>query len=78
MLSGQDQKCGSGLARECGVSVMERSADTPHSRASPLPQFDRVRSVRSVVIPGPSACPSAIRPTHSTGESPMRCRGLCR
>ncbi|TFY92386.1 hypothetical protein DYL59_00020 [Pseudomonas kairouanensis] len=30
-------KCGSGLARECGVSVAKSFTDTPHSRASPLP-----------------------------------------
>ncbi|RQO57742.1 hypothetical protein DBR46_09925 [Pseudomonas sp. KBW05] len=30
-------QCGSGLARECGASVNECVADTPHSRASPLP-----------------------------------------
>ena len=34
-------KCGSGLARECGVSAHKKVADTPHSRASPLPHFDR-------------------------------------
>ncbi len=32
--------CGSGLARECGGSVMHVSTDTPLSRASPLPQGD--------------------------------------
>ncbi|HCT06086.1 MAG TPA: hypothetical protein DIW86_12045 [Pseudomonas sp.] len=31
-------KCGSGLARECGVSVNKSVTVTPHSRASPLPQ----------------------------------------
>ncbi|TNB91354.1 hypothetical protein FHG55_26405 [Pseudomonas jessenii] len=31
-------QCGSGLARECGVSVEISLIDTPHSRASPLPQ----------------------------------------
>ncbi|RQO54496.1 hypothetical protein DBR46_14415 [Pseudomonas sp. KBW05] len=30
--------CGSGLARECGVSVNTSVTDPPHSRASPLPQ----------------------------------------
>ncbi|PKH84067.1 hypothetical protein CXF97_05295 [Pseudomonas sp. Choline-02u-1] len=30
--------CGSGLAREEGVSVNIKSSDTPPSRASPLPQ----------------------------------------
>jgi hypothetical protein len=35
--------CGSGLAREGGVSVPDVLADTPPSRASPLPHFfDRV------------------------------------
>ncbi|RQO54167.1 hypothetical protein DBR46_16315 [Pseudomonas sp. KBW05] len=32
-------KCGSGLARECGVSVESSVTDTPHSRASPLPHW---------------------------------------
>ena len=32
-------KCGSGLARECSVSVNKFIADPPHSRASPLPHF---------------------------------------
>ncbi|RFP97541.1 hypothetical protein DA482_27945 [Pseudomonas fluorescens] len=32
-------QCGSGLARECGVSVSTSVTDTPHSRASPLPHF---------------------------------------
>ncbi|PKH78999.1 hypothetical protein CXF97_17995 [Pseudomonas sp. Choline-02u-1] len=31
-------QCGSGLARECGGSDEEMLADTPLSRASPLPQ----------------------------------------
>ena len=31
-------QCGSGLARESGVSVNESVTDRPHSRASPLPQ----------------------------------------
>ena len=40
--------CGSGgatirLARECGGSVMDILTDTPHSRASPLPQGGRAR-----------------------------------
>ncbi|RYM44697.1 hypothetical protein EVS84_02820 [Pseudomonas koreensis] len=30
--------CGSGLARECGGSVISSLFDTPLSRASPLPQ----------------------------------------
>ncbi len=38
--------CGSGLARECGVSVTDKLTDTPHSRASPLPHLDRVASGR--------------------------------
>ncbi|MNN72384.1 hypothetical protein D3C81_1884150 [compost metagenome] len=32
------EPCGSGLAREGGVSVDIDMADRPHSRASPLPQ----------------------------------------
>ncbi|RYM43802.1 hypothetical protein EVS84_07850 [Pseudomonas koreensis] len=31
--------CGSGLARECGVSANMSLSDPPHSRASPLPQW---------------------------------------
>ncbi|TSD77480.1 hypothetical protein FFI16_013965 [Pseudomonas sp. KBS0710] len=37
-------KGGSGLARESGVSVNSSVTDTPLSRASPLPHFDRVAS----------------------------------
>ena len=33
-----DSSCGSGLAREDGVPVNIYVSDTPHSRASPLPQ----------------------------------------
>ncbi|RBC01584.1 hypothetical protein C3E97_013365 [Pseudomonas sp. MWU12-2115] len=33
--------CGSGLAREGVVSGTKVSTDTPHSRASPLPQGGR-------------------------------------
>ncbi|TFY87771.1 hypothetical protein DYL59_17180 [Pseudomonas kairouanensis] len=32
-------QCGSGLAREGGVSVSTSDTDKPHSRASPLPHF---------------------------------------
>ena len=32
-------ECGSGLARECGVSGDESITDPPHSRASPLPHL---------------------------------------
>src|SRR5476649_2449878 len=39
----QKSKCGSGLARECGGSVSSFITDTPPSRASPLPQVDRVQ-----------------------------------
>src|SRR5471030_1223911 len=39
----QRSKCGSGLAREGGVSVSSCVTDPPPSRASPLPQFDRVQ-----------------------------------
>ena len=38
--------CGSGLARECGVSVTDKLTDPPHSRASPLPHLDCVASGR--------------------------------
>ncbi|HCT03966.1 MAG TPA: hypothetical protein DIW86_01240 [Pseudomonas sp.] len=33
-------QCGSGLARESGVSVDTFITDKPYSRASPLPHFD--------------------------------------
>ncbi|RAH02930.1 hypothetical protein DJ480_10550 [Pseudomonas sp. Leaf98] len=33
--------CGSGLARECGVSETHSTTDTPPSRASPLPHWFR-------------------------------------
>src|SRR5471032_1380423 len=35
--------CGSGLARECGVSVSSCITGTSPSRASPLPEVDRVQ-----------------------------------
>ena len=38
-LKNHSPKCGSGLAREGGVSVDTCMADTPPSRASPLPHF---------------------------------------
>ncbi|POA18082.1 hypothetical protein C1886_18695 [Pseudomonas sp. FW300-N1A1] len=44
-----DSNCGSGLAREGCLPVDIYSADTPHSRASPLPQgicCDGDKSVR--------------------------------
>ncbi len=42
--------CGSGLAREGGGSVNSCVADTPHSRASPLPHLDLCVSDRSVLL----------------------------
>ncbi|CAN2973899.1 hypothetical protein METHPM2_260020 [Pseudomonas sp. PM2] len=36
--------CGSGLARESGVSFNLILADTPYSRARPLPHFFRLRN----------------------------------
>ncbi|MRU50664.1 hypothetical protein FIV37_10160 [Pseudomonas gessardii] len=33
--------CGSGLARDCGISVNLSVADLPSSRASPLPHGSR-------------------------------------
>jgi hypothetical protein len=41
-----DQKCGSGLARDSGVSVTGYLAEPPYSRASPLPHFDLLASGR--------------------------------
>ncbi|MPQ82672.1 hypothetical protein F0170_00925 [Pseudomonas sp. MAFF 730085] len=47
--------CGSGLARDSGVSDTYFSADTPLSRASPLPQlpgkqcWNRIRRARTAV-----------------------------
>ncbi|TSD75953.1 hypothetical protein FFI16_005800 [Pseudomonas sp. KBS0710] len=56
-MTGKTQsKCGSGLARESGVSVNEFVADTPLSRASPLPQFDPHRSDTTAVIQRPKRC----------------------
>ncbi|WP_218175613.1 hypothetical protein, partial [Pseudomonas reactans] len=37
--AGLSFKCGSGLAREGGVSAITSLTDPPLSRASPLPQF---------------------------------------
>ncbi|MCG6573227.1 hypothetical protein EGM97_00710 [Pseudomonas sp. AF32] len=55
-------ECGSGLAREGGVPVSIECADTPSSRASPLPQGDlrwiedrfykiRTRNDRPLILP---------------------------
>ncbi|VVO07990.1 hypothetical protein PS834_03202 [Pseudomonas fluorescens] len=54
--------CGSGLARECGGSVMDILTDTPHSRASPLPQgYAHDSTIRSAVRPPRSACDFDLR-----------------
>ncbi|KAF2405712.1 hypothetical protein PSAN_56020 [Pseudomonas antarctica] len=48
------QNCGSGLAREGGVSVINKLTDPPPSRASPLPQLDLGTSDRecaAVLLP---------------------------
>jgi hypothetical protein len=44
--AGLDQKCGSGLARDSGVSVTGYLAEPPYSRASPFPYFDLLASGR--------------------------------
>src|SRR5471032_2033810 len=42
--------CGSGLAREGGVSVTHELTDTPPSRASPLPHLDLCASDKDVLL----------------------------
>ena len=39
-LNNATAQCGSGLAREGGMSATDVSTEPPHSRASPLPQGD--------------------------------------
>ncbi|RBC04044.1 hypothetical protein C3E97_001125 [Pseudomonas sp. MWU12-2115] len=46
--------CGSGLARESGVSVETALSDTTPSRASPLPQGQSAAVESSVYWPKPS------------------------
>src|SRR5476649_730412 len=42
--------CGSWLACDGGVSEACQSADLPPSRASPLPQFDRVQTATTALL----------------------------
>ena len=58
-------KCGSGLAREGGVSVTDELTDPPYSRASPLPQLTAC-SFRAVFL-WELACRIV---------APLRCRHL--
>ncbi|PMZ75073.1 hypothetical protein C1X25_03980 [Pseudomonas sp. GW247-3R2A] len=44
-----ETQCGSGLARECGVSASISLTEPPHSRASPLPHLD-CADLRKVII----------------------------
>ncbi|AUG08352.1 hypothetical protein CXQ82_17800 [Pseudomonas sp. S09G 359] len=69
------RSCGSGLARESCVSVPDTQADTPPSRASPLPQgagFTRG------CVPPPAAlwCTdvAATRIHHGSPRAPPPCR----
>ncbi|PTC25198.1 hypothetical protein C9382_24965 [Pseudomonas aylmerensis] len=59
--------CGSGLARECGGSVKSPVADTPPSRASPLPQV--VFSLEGICFP---AIPHGSFPRYRVGRSLRR------
>ncbi|AYF48519.1 hypothetical protein DXV65_13305 [Pseudomonas fluorescens] len=59
--------CGSGLARECGGSVKSPVADTPPSRASPLPQG--LFSVEEICFP---AIPHGSFPRYRVGRSLRR------
>ena len=47
--SAQIKQRGSGLAREGGGSVKDVLTDTPHSRASPLPQGSMVYPLKGVI-----------------------------
>jgi hypothetical protein len=47
-------QCGSGLARESGISVIASLTDTPLSRASPLPHlicvYEKSRSIARLTV----------------------------
>ena len=55
--------CGSGLAREGGVSVTEFSTEPPPSQASQLPHLDRGAQLDRRRLPG--ALPPRLRPARS-------------
>ncbi|PTC33271.1 hypothetical protein C9382_00465 [Pseudomonas aylmerensis] len=59
-------QCGSGLAREGGVSVDTFIADRPYSRASPLPHFDLRRYRRPFT--GRRSPANAVRARHRTSH----------
>ncbi|KAA2230235.1 hypothetical protein FJD34_06330 [Pseudomonas brenneri] len=68
--AGVHRKCGSGLARECGVSGNTSGTDTPLSRASPLPQFSSAFQVRRCrAAPGAGSC----LPASSATSPATRC-----
>ena len=77
--------CGSGgatirLARECGGSVMDILTDTPHSRASPLPQgYAHDSTIRSAVRPPRFACDFDLSaPLNHAGRHPILILGVNR
>src|SRR5471032_1423405 len=51
----QRSKCGNGLAREYGASATHELTDPPPSRASPLPQFNRVSAQDQGAVRLPSS-----------------------
>ncbi len=72
--------CGSGLARECGVSVNISITDPAHSRASPLPQgYAHDSTIRSAVRPPRFACDFDLSaPLNHAGRHPILILGVNR
>src|SRR5471032_1909283 len=62
--------CGSGLAREGGGSVNSCVADTPPSRARPLPHLELSASVRSVLL---CFCPAFASTTQVGYQAAVLC-----
>ncbi|POA60933.1 hypothetical protein C1884_28955 [Pseudomonas sp. GW460-R15] len=69
-------QCGSGLARESGMSGNFMPTDTPSSRASPLPHLIsvsqtifykiRTRSERPLILPSLKRCTACLAMLRST------------
>src|SRR5471032_302951 len=67
---GTRSNCGSGLAREDGGSVSSCVADTPPSRASPLPHLDRSASDKDVLL---CCCPAFASTTQVGFQAAVLC-----
>src|SRR5471032_1715962 len=62
--------CGSGLAREGGVSATHELTDPPPSRASPLPHLDLSASDRDVLL---CCCPASASTTQVGFQAAVLC-----